>query len=127
MDMRFFQRLAVVLAIVAVTGLAACDKDSPTSTTDQTIKQAACLGCNITVTNGPDSGKTYDGDLMMSIEPAGYFKASLVPADAAHLTTISVQDSTRIFAHATGQANGTSVTWILYAADGKPIYGSGMI
>jgi hypothetical protein len=127
MEMRLFQRIAMAIVIVATFALAACDKDTPTSTPDQTIKKAACLGFNITITSGPDSGMTFDGDLMMSIEPSGFFKAALEPSNDADRASLFIGDSTRITNHATGQANGTSVTWILYTSDGKPLFGSGMI
>jgi hypothetical protein len=118
----------IALAIIAATALCSCDKDSATSpTTTPANKQAACLGFNVTTVSGRDSGVTYDGDLIMTIEPSGYFTGALMPADPANQALLSIGDSTRIKARVTGQVNGVQVSWLLYIGDSTRIFGSGMI
>ncbi len=122
---------ASLLALLTATFLAGCDKDddTPASPTPAASapKRAACLGFNVTVTAGPDSGRTWDGDLMMTLEPSGYFTAVLVPVDSAVRATLTVTDSSTVMARATGQANGVSVNWILHFVGGEEVFGSGMI
>ena len=125
--MSSLQRLLVTLGVTVAAGLCSCDNDSATAPVTPASKQAACLGFNITTVSGRDSGLTYDGDLIMTIEPSGYFTGALVPADPANQTTLRITDSTKIIARVTGQANGVQVSWLLYRGDSTRIFGSGMI
>ncbi len=117
------RRVIVLFSIafgLALTALLATDRPVASAQAVSDIVRAACLGFAMQVTSGPNAGQTWTGDLLLDVDPTGFFDATLVPAGPANRAALERPDgplgTTRrgeALCHGTGQLAGTMAAWTL--------------
>jgi hypothetical protein len=80
-----------------------------------------------TVTSGPNVGRAWSGDLVLTPDDTGAFTGMLVPPGVADRRTLEVRDESRAICRAIGQRNGAQVTWFLYCPNNERIFGTGQV
>jgi hypothetical protein len=97
------------------------------------ITRAACLGFTMDVTQGPNAGRSWTGDLLMDVDAAGFFDATLIPENPLARLLLALPEGPPGVAFrasatcfGTGQVYGTMVTWTLYCG-GDRLTGFGHI
>lgn len=88
---------------------------------------AACLGFTAAVGGGPNIGMRWTGDLIMKVESDGFFSGMLAPPAAVDESRLRVTDPSKVLAEATGQVTGAAIDWFIYLADGRTVFGHGLI
>ena len=121
-----WRRLLAIGLVLAALG--ACGG----STTSSAAKSATagnfgCLDFLARVTTGPNSGKSWSGDLILNADKTGAFTGYLVPVGAANRQTLVIEDRSKVICRAVGQRNGAQVTWFLYCQNNERIFGTGQI
>ena len=116
-------RILIVGLLLAV--LAACSDDD--SGTESTGGRFACLDFVATVTQGPNAGKTWTGDLILKEDKTGAFTGQLVKVGDADRQTLEVRSNAGTICRAVGQRNGAQVSWFLYCDNDERIFGTGQI
>lgn len=116
-------RLLVVALLFAL--LAACSDDDDGESA--TGNRFACLDFVASVTTGPNSGRAWTGDLVLTQDDTGAFTGVLVPGGAVDRQTLEVRDNAGSICRAVGQRNNAQVSWFLYCDNGERIFGTGQI
>lgn len=114
----------MILGLLLFALLAACSDDDDESATGNRF---ACLDFVATVTSGPNVGRSWSGDLILTEDDTGAFTGVLVPVGAADRQTLEVRDRSGTICTAVGQRNGAQVSWFLYCRDNERIFGTGQI
>ena len=104
--------------------LVACGDDNNGGPTGNRF---ACLDFLISVTTGPNAGRTWSGDLVLTQDKTGAFTGLLVPVGAADRRTLVIRDRSGAICRAVGQRNGAQVSWFLYCQRNERIFGTGQI
>ena len=87
----------------------------------------ACLDFVASVTSGPNAGRSWSGDLILSADKTGAFTGLLVPVGDADRQTLEIRDRSRAICRAVGQRNGAQVTWFLFCQNNERIFGTGQV
>lgn len=105
--------------------LAACGGDDGGESA--TGNRFGCLDFVASVTQGPNAGKSWTGDLILTEREEGAFTGVLVPPGVADRQTLEVRDRSGAICTAVGQRNGAQVSWFLYCKNNERIFGTGQI
>jgi hypothetical protein len=124
--------MSVVLAGCSGGGGASSAQPSPSgggfaSTAGVAPNKFACLDFLVQVTSGPNAGKTIGGDLILTTDSSGGFVGNLVKAGDADRNTLTIRQGSEVLCTATGQVNGSQVSWILHCKDGSRVFGTGVV
>jgi len=136
--LRTVRRILVVVVLVVL--VAACSDDDEESAdrsaaTNQPATESqpvtgnrfGCLDFVASVTSGPNAGRSWSGDLILTQDDTGAFTGVLVPPGAADRQTLEVRDDSGAICRAVGQRNNAQVSWFLYCQNNEPIFGTGQI
>lgn len=115
----------LVLALLATTA-AACGDSADKNPSTSNAGKFACLGFLATVTQGPDSGRFWNGDLILEADKTGAFTGRLVPAGGADPQTLEIHSGAGTICTAVGQRNGAQVSWVLYCGKDR-LLGTGQV
>ena len=118
-------RARFVVVIVLLAALAACSGGSKDSAKGS--KNFACLDFVARVTSGPNAGRQWTGDLILTQDDTGAFTGVLVPVGAADRQTLEVHDRSGTICRAVGRRNNAQVSWFLYCQNNERIFGTGQI
>jgi hypothetical protein len=117
------RRGGALVAMLLLAGLAACGGDDEAASGDK----FACFDFLAQVTSGPDAGKSWTGDLVLTPDETGAFTGVLMPLGQVDRTTLEVRDPSGAICRAVGQRNGAQVSWFLYCQNNERIFGQGQI
>jgi hypothetical protein len=121
------------LVAALATGVSARAQEatpSPAAATAGTVPPfalAACLGFAATVVSGPNSGAKWQGDLIMQVGSDSFFSGMLASPGAVDEAQLRVTDPAKVLAEASGQIAGAAIDWFLYLADGRVVFGHGLV
>lgn len=107
--------------------LAACgDSEDEEATPAPRPEKFACLDFVATVTSGPNTGRSWTGDLILNADETGAFTGLLVPVGNADRQTLEIRNPSGAICRAVGQRNGAQVSWFLYCQNDR-LFGTGQI
>ncbi len=115
---------ALFLAAVVVT---ACGDGDDEQAQGQPTEKFACLDFVATVTSGPNTGRSWSGDLVLTPDETGAFRGLLVPPGVADRRTLEISDPSRATCRAIGQRNAAQASWFLYCPNREVIFGTGQV
>jgi hypothetical protein len=116
---------ALILAVLALL-TAACGDSADDNASTSNGGKFACLGFLATVTQGPDSGRFWSGDLVLEADRTGAFTGRLVAAGSADPQTLEIHSGAGTICTAVGQRNGAMVSWTLQC-DQDRLFGTGQV
>ena len=124
---RRLPRLVVLALLLAVMVACSDDDDGGDEASSPTGDRFACLDFVASVTTGPNAGRSWTGDLVLTQDKTGAFTGVLVPSSVVDRQTLEVRDRSGAICRAVGQRNNAQVSWFLYCQNNERIFGTGQI